>query len=272
MERWLRAPEVTDDKYSRGVLAVVCGSERYPGAAVLVTEAAARTGVGMVRVAGPVRVQDHVLHRRPEAVVSALGELGSSTAAVLGSGIDAEERNEQLLEEFAQLCDSGSPLVLDAGALDHAMRVRGRAFVTPHAGELARMLGWLGRAQDRADVVADPAPAALIVAEATGAVVVLKGHTTHVVAPDGITASVTASTTRLATAGAGDVLAGVLGGLLAQHAGCVEDWASAVDLAATAVRVHGQAAVAAGDQPLLALDVAEAVPSAIVSLAGASRS
>ena len=266
MNRWLLPPGPDDDKYSRGVLGAVVGSERYPGAAALVVEAAARTGVGMVRLSAPARVQDLVLGIRPETVVSGLDELGRCSAAVMGSGIEAEVRDETLLAQFADLCDTGIPMVLDAGALDHAMRVRARAFVTPHAGELARMLGWLGGDEERADVVADPVSSATRVAEATGAIVVLKGHTTHIVAPDGAHVAVTSPTTRLAVAGTGDVLAGILGALVARHADRVAETGDALDLAATAVRLHGAAALAAGDGPIVALDAARAVGRAALSL------
>src|SRR5687767_15824194 len=85
---WISVPGPGDDKYSRGVLGVVTGSARYPGAAVLGVEAALHTGVGMVRYLGPGRPTRLVLARRPEAVTTD----GRVQAWVLGSGQDPAER------------------------------------------------------------------------------------------------------------------------------------------------------------------------------------
>ena len=267
--RWLPGPTASDDKYSRGVLGAIVGSETYPGAAVLVTEAAWRTGAGMVRLGSPARAQELVLHRRPETVVSEAVDMGRCSAYTIGSGLDRDERDEELLGVIAEACDSGVPVVLDAGALDFAMRVRGPALVTPHAGELTRMLGWLGLTVERHDVEGDPERYARRVAEETGAVVLLKGAVTHIATPAGESDSVTASTYRLATAGSGDVLAGILGALSAQNASelrAADDFAS---LAATGAALHAAAAKRLGDRPIVAMDVAESVAETI---AEASRS
>ena len=84
---WIAVPGPADDKYSRGVLGVVTGSTRYPGAAVLSVEAALHTGVGMLRYRGPERAAELVLARRPEAVTAD----GRVQAWLLGSGIEVEE-------------------------------------------------------------------------------------------------------------------------------------------------------------------------------------
>ena len=146
---WIAVPTPDDDKYSRGVVGFVTGSARYPGAAVLGVEAALHTGVGMVRYLGPGRPTRLVLARRPEAVTTD----GRVQAWVLGSGQDAaraRRRCTSMLLDAALAQDV--PVVIDSGALDLASQATGPAVLTPHAGELATLLG-----VERADVTADPA-------------------------------------------------------------------------------------------------------------------
>jgi NAD(P)H-hydrate repair Nnr-like enzyme with NAD(P)H-hydrate dehydratase domain len=141
--------------------------------------------------------------------------------------------------------------------------------LTPHAGELARLLAAHGQPVSREDVEAAPARWARAAAAVTGATVLLKGHVTVVVGP-GPEAPVLAQADApawLATAGAGDVLAGALGALLAGRADDVrEDPALAAHLAAAAAFVHGSAADAAGPGPVTAGDVARALPRAVAAL------
>lgn len=249
-------PGVDDDKYSRGVLGVVTGSERYPGAAVLGVEAALRTGVGMVRYVGPREVRDLVLARRPEAV----GGRGRVQAWLVGSGTDhAGAPSAEALEALADPV----PVVLDAGALALHDRAAGPVILTPHHGELARLLG-----VERAQVAADPAGWARRAHEELGATVLLKGHTSHVAGP-GVAFAVRAAPTWLATAGAGDALAGILGSLVATHAGQVATDASLpARLAATASLIHGLAAGrASAGGPLTILDLCGRVPQVVAELA-----
>lgn len=262
MHRWLPSPTGADDKYSRGVLGAVIGSDRYPGAAVLGIEAAWRTGVGMVRLGADRRVQDLVLASRPETVVGELADLGRSDAYLIGSGRDQSD-DEQEREALIGLVESGVPAVLDAGALDLTLRVRGLCVITPHAGELTRMLTWLGRQVDRADVTAEDA---VFVAENTGVVVVLKGATTTIATPSGDIRTVRAASHRAATAGSGDVLGGVIAGLVAQHAPVLTSREQLASLAETAVRVHATATELLGDRPVIALEIARAVADAVTGV------
>ncbi|ERK71953.1 hypothetical protein N136_01677, partial [Leifsonia aquatica ATCC 14665] len=154
---WIAVPGEASDKYSRGVLGVVTGSDRYPGAAVLGVEAAARTGVGMIRYLGAPRPAEEVLRRRPEAVSAG----GRVQGWLIGSGMDASARpSDDLLRLKAALAD-GTPLVVDAGALDLVRSAVGPVVVTPHYRELAGMLA--AQADDDSDAVtaaeiaADPA-------------------------------------------------------------------------------------------------------------------
>ena len=270
---WIAVPSESDDKYSRGVLGMVTGSARYPGAAVLGAEAAARTGVGMIRYLGAERAAQEVLRRRPE-IVSAPGRV---QAWLLGSGMDAGDRDDDDLRRLREALDDGTALVIDAGALDLVMRASGPAVITPHFRELSRALG--AAADDGAptpdpdEILQDPGGWAERAASALGATVLLKGHTTHVATPDGSRVTVTAGPSWLATAGSGDVLGGVLGALVATHAGAIREHGheALAALAATAAWVHGRAGEAAsGGGPVTALDVAEAVPGVLRTLLAGS--
>lgn len=248
----LAVPGPADDKYSRGVLGVVSGSAVYPGAAVLTVEAALRTGVGMLRYLGPSRAAEFVLHRRPEVVTAP----GRVQAWLLGSGMPRPDEDgaadTELTEHVERALSSGLPLVLDAGALALAEGRDGPMVLTPHAGELARLLG-----VDRASVEADPVASARTAAQRYGATVLLKGYRTTVVGPTGAPLHVEQAPAWLATAGAGDALAGILGALVATHSRAVLDDPSLLGpLAATAAVLHGRAARAAsGGGPFTVLDL-----------------
>lgn len=266
LREWLRVPVEGDDKYSRGVLGVLTGSERYPGAAVLGVEAAARTGAGMVRYVGAQCPADLILQRRPEVVTAG----GRVQAWLLGSGMDAGERSAETARRLRDALTQGLPTVLDAGALDLARESGGPTLLTPHAGELVRVLADLGTSTTRDAVEADPEHWSRRVADETGATVLLKGATTHVVTPHGQGVRVRAGSPWLATAGSGDVLGGVLGALLAAHSDSIrEDPSLLMIVAAAGARLHGLAGdIAADGGPLVALDIAEAVPIAFRSALG----
>ncbi|MBD8022170.1 ADP-dependent NAD(P)H-hydrate dehydratase [Microbacterium gallinarum] len=259
--RALRRPTAADDKYSRGVLGVRTGSDAYPGAAVLGVEAAWRTGLGMVRYVGPDRPTSLVLARRPETVASE----GRVQAWLIGSGTDAASRAAGETEALRGILHDTDPVVVDAGALDLGADATAPRILTPHDREHARLRSSLGLAPAGPDRVA----AAVETAEATGAVVLLKGSATIVAAPDGSAIEVAAGTPWLATAGTGDVLAGVIGALVA-GANARErgtDAASLGVLAAAGAWLHGHAGRLAsaerGGGPITALDVAEALPRAV---------
>ncbi|MCS5728392.1 NAD(P)H-hydrate dehydratase [Herbiconiux moechotypicola] len=268
----IRVPGEHDDKYSRGVLGVITGSEDYPGAAVLGVEAAVHTGIGMVRYLGPHRAGDLVLHARPEVVTRA----GRVQAWLAGSGQDPATREPATTAQLDEARVSGRPVVLDAGALDLAGHTVGPAVLTPHAGELATLLTSLGEAVDRAGVTAHPQHWAARAADGTGCTVLLKGRVTHVCAPLGagedetarLAVRVTAPSSWAATAGSGDVLGGIVGALVAARADEVlADPRELVGLAATGAYVHAWAAErASAGGPLAALDIARAVPAVVARL------
>ena len=261
--RFVRAPTADDDKYTRGVVALRTGSVAYPGAAVLGVEAAWRAGAGFVRYVGPERVADAVLARRPETVVGADTGRSRVDAWVLGSGTDPSHRSDAESVALREILAGTVSVVIDAGALDLAPGARAPFLVTPHAREFSRL-------QERLRVPAgdDRADGARQVAAKIGGTVLLKGARTLVASPDGAVIAVEAGTGWLATAGTGDVLAGVLGAVTAANPG-----ASLAEVAATGAWLHGHAArIAAGvvgggpGHPIVAMDVAEAIPLAIADV------
>ena len=252
------------DKYRRGVVGVVAGSAAYPGAAVLAVAGALRAGAGMVRYLGPEHAAEHVRLQHPEAVV---GE-GRVQAWVVGPGVDPDVGDGQRAAA-ERAVRSGLPCVVDAGGLAVVPALAGvlgpHVLLTPHAGELARLLGALDgadREPPREDVEARPAEHVVRAARLSGATVLLKGSTTLVATPDGRLRAQADAPGWLATAGAGDVLAGVAGTLLA--AGL-----DPFDAAPLAALVHGRAAARASDGgPVTAGEVARAVPATVADLLG----
>ena len=263
-------PSSTDDKYSRGVVGIVAGGESYTGAALLSVTAAVAAGAGMVRYVGTPTPTSLVRSAVPEAVHGP----GRVQAWVVGPGLDTTSRaagSKAQLDVAREALAGDEPVVVDAGGLDllDASVLRGRAdavtLLTPHAGECARLLTRLtDREVTRERVQAAPLAHARALAAATGATVLLKGATTLVVPPgEGSTAwSQADAPPWLATAGAGDVLAGLLGTLLA--AGLAADEAGALG-----ALVHGVAADRANPGgPVRALGVAHGIPGTVAHLLG----
>ncbi|WP_243387626.1 bifunctional ADP-dependent NAD(P)H-hydrate dehydratase/NAD(P)H-hydrate epimerase [Bifidobacterium felsineum] len=352
----IRLPHYEDSKYARGVVGLVTGSQRYPGAAVLTARAAARANTGMIRYLGPERAQNMVLAALPEAV---LGKghvqswvVGSGVPVADAAGADADAQRDTigaLLKHYALNGDAAAddiaydmpPIVVDAGALDLLpSHVPNQVVITPHAGEMAALLNRLegmnhadadethsasqsadqssplsasaanpiaqenadaeaapsGRPQHASanedarytaqDVQSNPLAAARRVHELTGATVLLKGAITIVVDEDHVYVSGSAPAW-LATAGAGDVLAGLLGALLAQQ----PDGITTAETVAAAAYLHGAAAAIASESeqhgwqepeliggrehrqqfltighPIVASDVIRAIPDAIADV------
>lgn len=262
--RLLRVPSTDDDKYSRGVVALRTGSAAYPGAAVLGVEAAWRAGAGFVRFVGDRRVSDAVLARRPETVTGS--DVGHTRvdAWVIGSGTDAAHRTADEEEALRSLLAGSARVVVDAGALDLVDRPTAPVLLTPHAGEFAKLRARLRLGAPEGDRAADAGE----VARALGVTLLLKGARTLIAAPDGGVIAVEAGTGWLATAGTGDVLGGTLGALLAANPGAL-----LAEAAAAGAWLHGYAArLASGSangepgHPIVASDVAQALPRAIADV------
>lgn len=266
LARYLLKPEADSHKYSRGVVRIIAGSQRFPGAGLLCVAGASHSGVGMIRLNAPERVENLVLAAHPQIVPDGPALTGACDALVLGPGLDAQKADWDAL---AQLLEN-TPAVIDASALEPVcvlikegkLRLRAYHILTPHEGELARCLNLFAgtdtdktageiakKLADKADkplgkFAAETSPAlqrriqgSQQLAALTGACVLAKGNRTVVVDAEAQVYLLPAATPWLATAGSGDVLAGLMGGLLALNvrarAGHV-DTASASGSAASA--------------------------------------
>ncbi|PYD01451.1 NAD(P)H-hydrate dehydratase [Microbacterium esteraromaticum] len=268
----LRVPTADDDKYSRGVVGLRTGSAAYPGAAVLGVEAAWRAGAGYVLYTGGAR--DAVLARRPETVARAEAGRTRVGAWVIGSGTDAEHRDPSEREALEQILSGDAAVVVDAGALDLAEHGTAPMVLTPHAGEFARLRARLGLESIDLGAEDDRIAAVTEIAARLGATVLLKGARTVIAGPRDEPIVVENSPAWLSTAGTGDVLGGVIGALIA-----ADPDRTLAESAAAAVWLHGQAAARASGiagapsagtpsrgHPIVALDVAEALPGAVGEL------
>lgn len=238
-------PHPDAHKYSRGVVGVAAGSAQYSGAGLLCVAGASCGVAGMVRFAGEDGVADLVRARFPEVII---GE-GRVQAWVVGSGGGGGAKLS-----LDRALDDGVPLVVDADGLQHLpARFDVPALLTPHAGELARMLRI-----ERDDVERDPLRFVRESAQRWNATVLLKGKRTVIADPDGGVGVNATGPSWLATAGAGDVLAGLSGALLATLGG------SPLLSGMLAAWLHGSAAtLASGGGPIVAGDVAAAIPAVI---------
>ncbi len=254
---WPR-PGRVDDKYSQGVVGIVAGSTRYPGAGRLCCAGAVAATSGMVRYVGP----SDVTAALPEVVVAPdLASAGRVQAWVVGPGIGVDDAAAALLRTVLA---TDLPVLVDADALtllaaDPVVLRARRAptLLTPHAGEFERLTG-TPPGERGARLAAVRASAADL-----GVHVLLKGATTLIAAPDGRAAVNLAPSAAPATAGSGDVLAGIIGALLAAG----RDPLSAAALGA---RVHAAAADgASGGAPIGASLLAAAIHPTLADLLGA---
>jgi NAD(P)H-hydrate epimerase len=271
-----------------GRLLIVAGSAGMAGAACLCARSALRSGAGLVYEAGPATIMPVVSVYVPEAIfLTYPGDVGEEdpcrVAAVLveachpdglviGPGLPAGGKTAALVKALLTALPPQTRLVLDAGALQsltstgelaELRQYAGRRsseqapILTPHPGEMARLLGCAV-----ADVQRDRMTAAMRLADLTGAVTVLKGSRTLVAMPDGRLCINPTGNPGMATAGAGDVLAGIIGGLAVQG---MSAWETAV----AGVYLHGLAGdIAArkkGLHGLMAGDLTETLPAAFLN-------
>lgn len=257
-------PSELDNKYSRGVLGVITGSANYPGAAVISTASASATGLGMIRFHSNSGLAHLVLHSNPEVVV----QPGAVTAWLAGSGIDGKRYSDVTTwlrhRWFTLLPKQSVPTILDAGALHLAGKLNQPTLITPHAGELAHLLTQRGVTVTSEAIEGNPKKWAVIASERLGVVVLLKGS--HTVVADGESIiELPVSTPWLATAGTGDVLAGIVGALVAtNYIEILNDRNRLSEVAASAAYIHNSAALLASrDAPTSASRVIEMIPEAI---------
>ena len=268
--------DVDTHKRATGVLLVVAGSRDMTGAAHLVAEAAGRIGAGLVQVAVPEAILPIVQARLVETTFLPLPETSDGSVALpalgplldrlegadalaIGPGLSMNDETAEFVRQLVRDCPV--PLVIDADGLNaftgRAVDLIDRksdAVLTPHVGEFVRLSGVSAR-----DLAGDRLTHARALAERTGAVTLLKGSRTLVTTPDGIVRINPTGGPVLATAGSGDVLTGIIGGLLARGVG-------PVDAASAGAYVHGLAGIEAGRSTgdgTLASDVARHVPDAV---------
>ena len=257
-------PSDLDHKYSRGVLGLITGSAQYPGAAVLTTSAALATGVGMARFHSSSGLAHLVLHDAPEAVV----QPGPVTAWLAGSGIHHKKFSDFTTyfrhRWFALLNRQTVPTVLDAGALSLAGKLQQPTLITPHAGELARLLSLHAISVSAESIEADPATWAEKTAQLLNVTVLLKGSRTVVAHAERVI-ELPKGSPWLATAGTGDVLAGIIGALVAtNYIEILNSPQRIAEVAATGAYIHNQAALlASSGAPISASSIIDQIPSVI---------
>lgn len=264
-----------------GHVLIMSGAAGFSGAVALAARAALRSGAGLVSALVPRGIAATVAALVPEAMVHAAeetagGSLASAawdrwsagamrfTSVLMGPGMTPGPDSKSLVR--AMLRQSSAPVVLDADALNafageaESLRARAPVVVTPHPGEMGRLIGWRTEA-----VQADRLRAASEAAERTGAVVVLKGAGTVVHARGRAPCVNLTGNPGMATGGSGDVLAGLLAGLLAQG---LDPW----DAARAAVYIHGRAgdraAAARSMAAMTAGDIIDALPAELRQLSG----
>jgi hydroxyethylthiazole kinase-like uncharacterized protein yjeF len=248
---------------------------------LLAAEAVLRVGAGKLQIATAAACQPGMGIAIPEAKVSLIledteghlalappeleKEFKRADAILVGPGMEACERSASLARQVARACSC--PLVLDAGALEGlatSPRPRGGRVITPHFGEMARLLDCTLE-----EVAANPAAMALEVARATDSVVVLKSPRTYVCCPDRRQWIHTDGSVGLGTSGSGDVLAGLITGLLARGAELEQ-------AAVWGVRLHGKAgellSKKIGTVGFLAREISPLVPNIMSGLAAPSSS
>ena len=257
-------PSDLDHKYSRGTLGMITGSAKYPGAAVLTSRAAVATGLGVLRFHSSSGLAHLVLHSTPEALV----QPGKVDAWVAGAGISDKKYDDfstWLRHRWFSLLKAQSvPTILDAGALNLVGKFSQPTLITPHAGELAKLLKSRGLSASPEAIESDPAKWAVKASQKLGAVVLLKGATTYV-ASEKILIELPKATAWLATAGTGDVLAGIIGALVAtNYISILNDPEQLARVAATGAFIHNLAAIAASkDAPISATSIIESIPEVI---------
>ncbi|HUY46593.1 MAG TPA: NAD(P)H-hydrate dehydratase [Streptosporangiaceae bacterium] len=266
----LRRPPADSDKYRRGVVGIVAGSQRFTGAAALAVGGAIRGGAGMVRLVSAEHAVAVVRVLWPEAVITVTGQdqppgddvaaAGRVQAWVAGPGMGTDD---QARERLAAVLATDLPVLVDADGLTLLAANRGLldrsapTLLTPHAGELGRLLG-----ADSADVESRRLEHARRAAAELGATVLLKGSTTVIATADGYAGPGGGSgaapvfvnptgTSWLGTAGTGDVLSGLAGALLAQGLAVSQAAAAAAYLHGLAARL---AASGAGERPVPATE------------------
>lgn len=244
-------------KYKVGHLLLICGSHRYAGGAILTGLGARASGVGMLSIAVPESIKPILTAQLPDALILGCPETQTGAIAQLPKGIDLSSfnaiacgpgltRDAQAVVE--QVLSSDCPLILDAdglnilaqlGTVPTLSRRQAGTVLTPHLGEFKRLF------PDLADQTNNRVAAVRSAAQQSGAVVLLKGARTAIANPKGSVWINSESTSALARGGSGDVLTGLLGGILAQT---TSKDLSAESAAQSAAWWHSQAGILAAQE------------------------
>lgn len=264
VKKCIVVPTDLDNKYSRGVLGIITGSAQYPGAAVLSTAAASATGVGMVRFHSSSGLAHLVLHTCPEVLV----QPGPVSTWLLGSGVSDQKYKALttwLRHRWFELAKRQTvPTVLDAGALYLAGKLSQPTLITPHAGELAKLLKSRGIIASSEAIEGDPRKWVQVAADDLKVTVLLKGAITFVADSQQII-ELPIATPWLATAGTGDVLAGIAAALVATNEiEILNDGSKLARIAASAAFIHNSAALKASNGgPITATRIIEFIPQTV---------
>jgi len=257
-------PTDLDNKYSRGVLGIITGSAQYPGAAVLSTAAASATGLGLIRFHSSSGLAHLVLHSCPEVVV----QPGPVSAWLLGSGI-SDQKYKMLTtwlrhRWFVLAKRQSMPTVLDAGALYLAGQLTQPTLITPHAGELSKLLKSRGLQVSAEAIEGDPRKWVQIASDTLKVTVLLKGAITFVADSDQLI-ELPKATPWLATAGTGDVLAGIVAALVATNEiEILNDESALARIAASAAFIHNESAlIASGGSSITSTRIIEFIPTIV---------
>jgi ADP-dependent NAD(P)H-hydrate dehydratase / NAD(P)H-hydrate epimerase len=271
----LPRPGPESDKYRRGVLGLLAGSDRFTGAALLSTGGAVHGGAGMVRVVTAQAAAALVRQVWPETVLTVhpddpdwdlIGSVGRVQAWVAGPGMGT---GPDAVARLTAILGTDLPVLVDADGLTILSQVKellpraAPTLITPHAGELSRLLG-----TDAPSVEARRLEHAQRAADQLGVTVLLKGSTTVIASPDesepaGVNPT---GTPWLATAGSGDVLSGLAGALLAQGLEPAQAGLAAAYLHGLAGRLAAAPDPDSGEAPIGASDLVRALPAAFRSL------
>jgi ADP-dependent NAD(P)H-hydrate dehydratase / NAD(P)H-hydrate epimerase len=281
LNRVLRPRKINSHKGSFGHLIVIAGSIGMTGAAYMAGMGALRAGAGLVTIGVPESLQGALEKKAIEAMSIGLPEtsgrslgavsfpaikdaLRGKTAVVIGPGFRPSEEIRVLVGMV--LKEAKVPVLIDGGGLSSLggnatvlKRSKAPVVITPHPGEAAKLLGVTPQ-----EIQADRIASAERLLKATGSTVVLKGASTIVAVPEGVFVNPTGNPA-LSTAGTGDILAGIIGGLLAQGY-------SALDASVSGVYIHGLAADTLSekgrDRGMIATDLLPVIPGVLDSLAG----
>lgn len=278
---WLPARAADSHKRASGVLLVVAGSREMTGAASLIARAAGRIGAGLIIVAVPAGILPVVQASTTEAVFLALAEtsdgtvsadgldavldaLGRAHALAIGPGLSAQEETAGFVRDLVRA--SPVPAVVDADGLNafagrpgDLVDRKSDVVLTPHVGEFGRLTGVSAH-----ELESDRLTHARALAATTNAITLLKGSRSLIASPDGTVRVNPTGGPVLATAGSGDVLTGMIGGLLARGL-------DPADAAAGGAYLHGVAGILAGrmsGEGTLAGDLVQRIPDAVAAVEG----